>query len=100
MLNYATKLYELGALPVVRTGETERLSFGATSVASAVLGTTIVRLVASADCHVALGAAPIADSTSMLLPANTPEYFACAAGEKVAAIREAADGVLYITRAV
>ncbi len=99
MLSYLTKLYELGSLPVVRPGTTSRLPYSAASVASGVLETTIVRLVASTDCHVAFGSAPTADANSLFLPANTPEYFACAASDKVAAVRDATDGALYITPA-
>jgi hypothetical protein len=52
------------------------------------------------DCHVAFGAAPVADGTCLFLVANVPEYFACLAADKVSAVREAVDGVLYITPAM
>lgn len=100
MLSYLTKLYELGALPVIRPGVTQKVNVGSASAASDVLGTGVVRLLATTDCHVALGATPAADATCLFLPANMPEYFACGASDKVAVIRDSADGFLYVTPAV
>jgi hypothetical protein len=100
MLSYLTKLYQLGALPVVRPGTTQTVNFSSTSAASGTLGGGVVRLLATADCHVVFGANPTADDTCLFLPGNIAEYFACAADDKVAVIRDSADGVLYITPAV
>ncbi len=99
MLDYRTKLYQLGALPLIQPGATQRLAIGAASAASSEIPGTIVRLVATVDCYVAIGANPVADTNSMFLPANFPEYFACAALDRVAALRVAADGALFITPA-
>jgi hypothetical protein len=100
MLNYLTKLYQLGSLPVIRPGATQKMAVGATSAASAETGAGVVRLLATADCHVALGSNPTADANALLLPANTPEYFACNGTDKVAAIPDTAAGALSITAAV
>jgi hypothetical protein len=100
MLNYLTKLYQLGALPVVRPGATEKVAIGASSTPSGPLGSTVVRIVATVDCHVCFGGDPTADANSLFLPANSPEYFACDPSEKLGVIRDAADGVLYITPAL
>ncbi len=100
MLSYLTKLYELGALPVIRPGATQKVTVGSASTASDVVATGVVRLLATTDCHVAFGSAPVADASCLFLPANMPEYFACGTSDKVAAIRDAADGFLYITPAV
>lgn len=100
MFNYLTKLYQLGALPVIRPGATQTLAIGAVSAASGVVGADVVRLLSTVDVHIAFGAAPTADATSLLLPANLPEYFACAASDKLAAIHDSADGTLFITPAV
>ncbi|MGE5646002.1 MAG: hypothetical protein ACM336_09450 [Acidobacteriota bacterium] len=100
MLNYLTKLYELGALPVVRPGAASRMAVGASPTVSGGLGTTVVRLVATTDCHVCFGADPVADENSLFLPANMPEYFACAPEEKISAVSDAADGMLYIAPAI
>lgn len=99
MLNYLTKLYQLGALPVIRPGSTEKIAVGATTVTSAQTGSQVVRLLATVDCHVAFGSDPAADESALFLPANLPEYFACDARDKVAAVRDSTDGVLYITAA-
>ena len=100
MLNYITKLYQLGSLPVIRPCTTVRMAVGAGSVTSGALSATVVRLVATVDCHVAFGASPVADTNSLFLPASTPEYFACHSGEQVAVIRTSADGALFVTGAV
>jgi hypothetical protein len=100
MLNYLTKLYQLGALPVIRPGTTQKIAVGASSTASAAVGGNVVRLVSTTDCHIAFGANPTADATALLLPANAAEYFGCDAADKVAVIRDAADGSLYVTPAV
>ncbi len=100
MFSYLTKLYQLGALPVIRPGVTQKVAFGATSAASAAVGAGIVRLLATADCHVAFGADPTADSTCLFLTANSPEYFACSTADRVAVIQDMAGGSLYITPAI
>ncbi len=100
MLNYLTKLYQLGALPVIRPGVTQDVAIGATSAASEPTGAGVVRLVSTTDCHIAFGAAPVADADGLLLVANMPEYFACESTDRVAAIRHTADGTLYITPAL
>ena len=100
MLNYLTKLYQLGALPVIRPGVTQSLAIGPASAASGALGAGVVRLVATSDCHVAIGrpAAP-ADGGSLFLPADVPEYFACLADDNLTVIQHVAAGTLYITGA-
>ncbi len=100
MLNYLTKLYQLGALPVIRPGATQKVAVGSTSAASAPVTAQVVRLVATADCHVAFGPSATADASSLLLVANMPEYFACESTDTVAVIRDSADGSLYITPAL
>jgi hypothetical protein len=100
MLSYLTKLYQLGALPVIRPGITQKVNIGSASTMSDVLGTGVVRLLATADCHVAFGTAPDADSTCLFLPANMPEYFACGTGDKVAVVQDSANGALYVTPAI
>ncbi len=100
MFSYLTKLYQLGALPVIRPGVTQKVGFGSTSAASAVVGGGIIRLLSTADCHVAFGSNPTADGTCLFLPANMPEYFACSTGDQVAVIQDTAAGSLYITPAI
>ncbi len=99
MMNYLTRLYQLGALPVVRPGATQKIAVSSTSTPSAAADGNVVRLVATVDCHIAFGSAPVADANSLFLPANTPEYFACYGTDQVAVISDGTDGALYITPA-
>ena len=99
-MNYLTRLYQLGSLPVVRPGTTQIITVGASSAQSATMDGNVVRLVATVDCHIAFGAAPVADATCLFLPANTPEYFACYGTDLVAVIGDISSGSLYITPAV
>lgn len=100
MFSYLTKLYELGALPVIRPGATQKVGFASASVASTAVGGGLVRLVATADCHIVIGTSPTADGTGLFLPGNMPEYFACSTTDQVAVIQDSAAGNLYITSAI
>jgi hypothetical protein len=100
MLEYLSKLYESGALPVVLPGVTQKITVGSQSGQSAAFASTVVRVVASVDCHVEFGSNPTASTSSMLLPANTPEYFACRPTDKLAVAGDGTDGALYLTPAV
>ena len=88
----------LGAMPVITPGTSVLVSFDA-SVQSAALTATVIRLCATTDCHVAIAANPtaVADGTCMFLPANSAEYIRITSGQKVAAIKDASAGKLYIT---
>jgi hypothetical protein len=99
MMNYLTRLYQLGSLPVIRPGATQKVTVGTSSNQSAAVDGNVVRLLATVDCHIAFGAAPTADANGLFLPANTPEYFACYGTDRVAAISESGAGALYITPA-
>jgi hypothetical protein len=99
MMNYLTRLYQLGSLPVIRPGTTQSVAFGTTSTQSAPTDGNVVRLLATADCHIAFGAAAVADATCLFLPANTPEYFACYGTDLVAVMGVSESGSLYITPA-
>lgn len=56
-----------------------------------------VRLCSSTACRIAVGPDPTAAATSMRLPANVIDYITIHPGDKIAAIREAADGTLTVT---
>ena len=87
-------------LQAVGLGASQRVAVGGTSAQSAAVGanTRLVRLVATSDCHVAIGDDPTAvAASSALLPASVPEYFEINAGQKVAVIQSSAAGFLYIT---
>ncbi len=58
-----------------------------------------VRLVATSDCWVSFGTAPVAvvgASSAILLPAGIPEYFWVMPGERIAVIQATAAGSLNI----
>jgi hypothetical protein len=87
-----------GALPCIALGTSSKVAF-TTSTQSGALTATVVRLVATQDCHVAFAANPtaVADGTGTFLPANVPEYFQFTSGQKIAAIQDSAPGNLFIT---
>lgn len=81
------------------TAAAQVVSYTATSAASgAAIGAGGVRLCATSACWVRFGASPTAEAAALnfLLPANTPIELACKATDKVAAIRDAADGKLSV----
>lgn len=80
----------------------QKVAFSASSAQStALLATnTNVRVYADQDCHIAVGANPtaVADGSCLFLPAGQTEYFRVpAGGDKIAVIRDSADGTLYIS---
>jgi hypothetical protein len=60
--------------------------------------TTILRVVSTTACHIRIGAGtPTATTSDAYLPANLPEYFEVAPGERIAVIQNAAGGTLHAT---
>jgi hypothetical protein len=60
-------------------------------------GVQVIRVISTTNCHIRIGTNPTAVSTDPLLIAATPEYFLVAPGEKLAAIRSASDGSVFVT---
>ena len=60
-------------------------------------GTTVVRIVATKDCHITFGTSPTATTSLPFMPANQVEYFKVAAGEKCAAIQSSEAGTVFVT---
>ena len=95
MPNNSSEVFSLGTSQTITTG-----------VASALLTnpfgtyTTVVRLCATAACHVKVGAAPTATTSDPYLPADTPWFIEVAPGQKVAAIQTTAAGVLHVTEMI
>lgn len=93
--------YPVGGFQAIYPGTSQKMSVNNTSAQSSALpdGTTIVRLVASEDCYIQIGTNPTATTTtSLFLAADLPEYFGVNGNTiKIAAIRDSADGTLYIT---
>jgi hypothetical protein len=80
----------------------QQISFdGSTVNSTALVGVQVVRLWASADCHIAFGStsSTVAIQTNLLLKANSPEYFSLNEDEYIAAVKVTAGstGTLYIT---
>lgn len=86
------------AVPALRPGTTERVATSTASAASAaVTASSIVRVISSTDVFLAVGTNPTATTSSMLLPANTPEYIKLNTGDRIAAILSTGSGYLYVT---
>jgi len=80
-------------------GPGEALSLTSSSVQSVLFpaATKSVRVVATVDCFVEIGANPTAvANTSTFVPAGTVEYFAATFGQRLAMIRSAVDGTAYV----
>jgi hypothetical protein len=87
-------------IQALRPGVVQNVTFNtSTSVASAALqsDTAVVRLIATADCWVKFGAAPVASAAdSLRLKADREEWFRVAPGDAVAVLGQAAGGSLNI----
>lgn len=82
-------------------GASQSKNYSNTSVqADTAMGATtgVVQVVCTTVAFVAIGANPTAvvGTGGAYIPANTPVKFACNPGDKVAVIRSAADGVMYL----
>lgn len=85
----------------------ERLPYTDTAAPSAVIGVAdpqrrdnadiLVRIVASTDCFIAVGANPEATTNSSFLPALVVETLAVRPGDRLSVVRRTADGFLSIT---
>lgn len=87
-------------VPYPVKGGTQTASFLISSVAiTTAIGAHITRvsLYATQDCFVRFDVAPTATSADFFLPASTRVMLAIRPGEKVAAIRLAVDGILYVS---
>ena len=82
---------QLLQLPVVPPAASQVVTF-TTSTQSAALsaGTTFVRVIADADCHLEVGGNPTATTSSVVkLTAGSAEYFGVTAGHTIAVIAAA-----------
>lgn len=82
----------------VGLGTAQTVAYDASVQSTAVgLNTTVIRVVSTTDCHVAIGTNPTATTSSTFLPVYSVEYFKIAPGSKIAAIKNATAGTLYVT---
>ncbi len=85
-------------IQALRPGAAQTVPIGAATQSSGIFGTAVLRLVATSPCFVAFGTAPSADAADgHYLPQGVPEYFRTAAGDRVAVVRVADDGLLHIS---
>ena len=91
---------ERAVLSFINPGTPVLVSIGATSAVSATVGSSVIRLVSTVACYVAIGASPTATSSSMYLPANMPEYFVVDPTDQVAVLEVSGAGTLFIVPAV
>lgn len=75
----------IGHLPSLAA---QTVTIGATSAQSSALNaaTTFVRIHTDAACHILAGDNPTATTSNLRMPADSTEYFAVTAGQKIAAI--------------
>lgn len=93
---------KLEAVQAIFQGSCRKLAFTATSSVLALSSSvSLVRVVATQNVHLQFAASATATtSTSIYLPANIPEYFCLNNGDQLAAIRDSADGNLFVCEAV
>ena len=73
-----------------KIGSTQTVAVGSTSAASSAFGsqTREIRIVTTVDAYVEMNAtSPTASSSSLIVPAFTPEYFSVTPSTKVAVVR-------------
>lgn len=87
--------------PYIYQGTSQKVASGAASVQSTAFSTrtSIIRFVATQDCHIKLGANPtaVADGTCLFVPKNWVEYIGCGPGDKLAVIQDSTGGFIFIT---
>ncbi|WP_372400537.1 hypothetical protein ABMY26_35925 (plasmid) [Azospirillum sp. HJ39] len=86
-------------IQALRPGTAQTVPFGVASRASVPFlpTTTVIRVVATAHCFIALGQAPSANTDGHYLPAGAPEYFRVVPGKSLAAVRATTDGALHVS---
>jgi hypothetical protein len=83
------------------TGQSDYVSVTAASAQSGTISAHCheIRVVSTTNCHINIGVNPTAaasDDNGFYLPLGVIEYFHVSPGEKVAVIRDSADGTLCI----
>jgi hypothetical protein len=87
-------------MPVVKFGASQAVSYDGSVQSTAVsANASVIRVVATTDCHILIGANPTATTTSALLPSGVVEYIGIKAGDKIAAIKQSGGtaGQLFVT---
>ncbi len=92
--------HNLHPIQALAPGTTQTITTSGSSAATSNAfadGTTVVRIVATKDCHITFAAAPTATTSLLLMPSNQVEYFKVNAGEKCAAIQSSEAGTVFVT---
>ena len=80
---------------------TVNVAFAATSVTTAAISapSNVIRIVSTSDCFIEISPSgtPASATSSLYLPAISPEYFQCPTNCKVSVIQEGVPGTLYVT---
>lgn len=87
-------------LNAINPNVSQSVAFTGTSAQSTAFqgATSVIQIVATAACFVAIGASPTAAAnTSMYVPANVPVMIGVVGGQKLAVIQATGTGTLYIT---
>ncbi len=87
------------SLPFINPGVPVIVAIGASSAASAPVGASVVRLVSTVDCYIAIGSSPTATSSGIFLPAKLPEYFVVNPTDEIAVLQVSSAGSLCIVPA-
>ena len=83
-------------------GITDYVAVAVASAQSAVWASTTreIRIVSNTNCHINIGQNPTAaatDDNGFYLPANVVEYLHVTPGQRLAVIRDTADGILSVS---
>ena len=79
-------------------GSTKTVAAGASTAASAVMGTAgVYSVVSTTDAYIEIGTAPVATATTMFLAAGIPLFMRLTATDKVAALQKSSSGVVHAT---
>jgi hypothetical protein len=79
-------------------GSTKTAAAGASTAASAVMGTAgVYSVVSTTDAYIEIGTAPVATTGTMFLAAGIPLFMRLEATDKIAALQKAAAGVVHAT---
>ena len=84
----------------LRHGTTQTISVASSSTAISnafAAGNEYVRIVSTTNCHITFAGSPTATTSLPYLPAGEIEIIKVSPGEKIAAIRNSADGTLFCT---
>jgi hypothetical protein len=80
------------------TTQNKAYTVASAAIANAVGGEIrLVRVWCTTDCHIKVGITPTATTADIPITAKVAEYIPVNGGDKLAAIRISADGVMYVT---